>query len=161
MFSMRETLFKQIKRLKHLYFSVLSLVFFASAVYAATEDTMSSGDPPFEISPIGPHNPACLYLVALNLINWFFGFAILLGIAMMIYVGVEYMLASRAGDKDKTAKTKDRVAWVLVGTVIVYLAYLIITKVVPTTIGVLPVFPTISGIPAALQCFGIGIPTIL
>lgn len=161
MFSMRETLFKQIKRLKRLYFSVLSLVFFASAVYAATEDTMSSGDPPFKISPIGPHNPACLYLVALNLINWFFGFAILLGIAMMIYAGVEYMLASRAGDKDKTAKTKDRVAWVLVGTVIVYLAYLIITKVVPTTIGVLPVFPTISGIPAALQCFGIGIPNIL
>lgn len=153
---------------KYFYFIGLVFLFSAVSAYAAVLDTAreylgptDEADAPLKISPIGPHNPACLYLVALNLINWFFGFAILLGIAMMIYAGVEYMMASRAGDKDKTAKSKDRVVWVVVGTVIVYLAYLIITKVVPTTIGVLPVFPTVSGVPAALECFGIGIPNIL
>lgn len=77
-----------------------------------------------------------IYNIAVKLVNWFFAFAVLIGIAMMIMAGLEYITASRTGDKDKAGAAKSRIVWVIIGMVVVFLAWLIITRIIPDLIGI-------------------------
>ena len=60
---------------------------------------------------------------------------------MIILSGLEYMTASRAGDKDKAGGAKSRIVWVAIGVAIVFLAWLVVTQIIPDIIGAEQVAP--------------------
>lgn len=97
--------------------------------------------PPIKPGTTGPTTGTELYGLGVKLVNWFFAFVILIGIAMIILSGLEYMTASRAGDKDKAGGAKSRIVWVAIGVAIVFLAWLVVTQIIPDIIGAEQVAP--------------------
>lgn len=77
-------------------------------------------------------------LVKLGL-NWFFGFAILLAIIILIASGIQWMTAG--GNDDSRKSSLSRIYYTIAGVAIIFLAWIIVTQIVPSFIGVGTVTP--------------------
>lgn len=72
-------------------------------------------------------------------LNWFFGFAILLAIIILIGSGIQWMTAGGNDDSRKSALT--RIYYVIAGVGIIFLAWIIVTSIIPQFLGVEVVAP--------------------
>lgn len=62
-----------------------------------------------------------LYGIVVNVMNYFFSFALAIAVILIVIGGVTYMTAG--GEEEKIATAKKRVIWGLVGALIIALAW--------------------------------------
>lgn len=62
-------------------------------------------------------------------LNWFFTFAILLAIIIFIFSGIQMMTAG--GNEDSRKSALSRIYFTAAGVVIIFLAWLIVTQIIP------------------------------
>jgi hypothetical protein len=67
-------------------------------------------------------------------LNWFFGFAILLAIIILIASGIQWMTAGGNDDSRKSAIS--RIYYVIAGVGIIFLAWIVVTQIIPQFLGV-------------------------
>lgn len=72
-------------------------------------------------------------------LNWFFGFAILLAIIILIASGIQWMTSGGNDDSRKSALSK--IYYTMAGIGIIFLAWIIVTQIIPQFIGVSTVAP--------------------
>lgn len=91
--------------------------------------SLNIGDTNIDVSganvPTGgiPHVTAIIQA----LVIWAFGFAIIFCLLVLVYAGLMWLTAS--GDKQKLQNQRQRIAYALVGLVVVFLSYFIINLV--------------------------------
>ena len=72
-------------------------------------------------------------------LNWFFGFAVLLAIVILIGSGIQWMTAG--GNDDSRKSALNRIYYTMAGIAIIFLAWIIVTQIIPQFIGVSTVSP--------------------
>lgn len=96
-------------------------------------------------SPITPPttgsytNVGGLYDLFKTGLNWFFGFAILLAIIILISSGIQWMTAG--GNDEARKKSLSKIYYTVAGIGIIFLAWIIVTQIIPQFIGVGTVAP--------------------
>ncbi|OWK27431.1 MAG: hypothetical protein US76_04350 [Parcubacteria group bacterium GW2011_GWA2_38_13b] len=72
-----------------------------------------------------------LFKVALN---WFFAFAIILAVIILIFSGIQWM--SSGGNDEARKSALSRIMYTMAGVAIVFLAWIIVMQVIPSFLGI-------------------------
>ena len=83
--------------------------------------------------PVGSTDIAGFFRIACIASNWIFAFALVLAVAVLVFVGVTFMTAR--GDEQQLTTAKRYLGWALVGVAVVVLAKTLVA-VVGTLVGV-------------------------
>jgi hypothetical protein len=93
--------------------------------------------PVYALSGIGPIGAvptiSYLYCLFVEALNWFFAFSIIIAIIMFISVGVGMMYAG--GNVDARKTHLNRLYFTIVGVVVIFMAWIIVTKIIPQFLG--------------------------
>ena len=108
--------------------SILTIIFLFSGQSAiATETLTTSGNPPVVLTnPLGDDNPTPQALIG-RVINATMGLVGSLALAMFIYGGFTWMMAS--GNDQRVQKGKDILIWATVGLIVIFSSYALVNLV--------------------------------
>ena len=67
-------------------------------------------------------------------LDWFFAFAIVLAVIILIFSGIQWMTSG--GNDESRKKALSRIMYTMAGVGIIFLAWIIVTQVIPSFLGV-------------------------
>ena len=89
------------------------------------------GEPPTD-SNVGDLD--AIYALFKTALDWFFAFAIILAVIILIFSGIQWMTSG--GNDESRKKALSRIMYTMAGVAIVFLAWIIVTQVIPSFLGV-------------------------
>lgn len=75
-----------------------------------------------------------IYELFKTALNWFFAFAIILAVIILIFSGIQWMTSG--GNDEARKKALSRIMYTMAGVGIIFLAWIIVTQVIPSFLGI-------------------------
>lgn len=75
-----------------------------------------------------------LYGLFVNALSWFFSFALIIAIIMIIYAGI--VLATQGANVDSRKQALNKLYFTIVGVVVMLTAWILVTQVIPKFLGI-------------------------
>ena len=75
-----------------------------------------------------------LYWLVVNALDWFFSFALVIAIIMIIYTGV--VLTTQGANVDSRKQALNRLYFTIVGVMVMFTSWIIVTQVIPKFLGI-------------------------
>lgn len=75
-----------------------------------------------------------IYDLFKDALNWFFAFAVILAVIILIFSGIQWMTSG--GNDEARKKALSRIMYTMAGVGIVFLAWIIVTQVIPAFLGI-------------------------